>query len=605
MCGIVGLAGARDSQIIRAMNGSQRHRGPDDEGYYFDEADAVALAMRRLSIVDLAGGHQPMSTPDGAIWIVFNGEILNAPELRRQLESEGCRFTTGHSDTEVLIWLYAQYGERMLEKLNGMFAFVIHDRRRRILFGARDHFGIKPLYYAFDGTRFAFASELKSLKKVPWLGRELNRQALSHYLSFQCVPSPQTIYQAMAKLPAAHAFTLDLKRMEFKSARYWRPPSGGEDKRDLSPRQLAGIVRGELENAVARWMLSDVPVACSLSGGVDSSAILGLMAGRAAAPVKTYSLGFEDAPDLDERHLARLAARRWNSEHHEIVLQSGGLLDDLDAMVDSLDEPYAGGLPSWFVFKGMAGQVKVCMTGTGGDELFGNYGKWRVYENRWQGLRQSIGLARRNPRWLGDWLRYRRGGRYPLYFRHSDKRGYLLEPAGLACAASEALVETLWDEGKPATLRDAVRIIDLQIQLPDEFLHMTDRFSMAHSIEARPPFLDRQLAESLMSLPAHVRIGDGPLKHVLIDAVRDLLPGELLSAPKKGFILPMSAWLRGPLKPRVEHLLGREYLRRQGLFKTEVFERLVKPHLSGRQDKSWQLWTLLMFQLWHERSLAP
>ena len=287
MCGIVGLAGARDSQIIRAMNGSQRHRGPDDEGYYFDEADAVALAMRRLSIVDLAGGHQPMSTPDGAIWIVFNGEILNAPELRRQLESEGCRFTTGHSDTEVLIWLYAQYGERMLEKLNGMFAFVIHDRRRRILFGARDHFGIKPLYYAFDGTRFAFASELKSLKKVPWLGRELNRQALSHYLSFQCVPSPQTIYQAMAKLPAAHAFTLDLKRMEFKSARYWRPPSGGEDKRDLSPRQLAGIVRGELENAVARWMLSDVPVACSLSGGVDSSAILGLMAGRAAAPVKT------------------------------------------------------------------------------------------------------------------------------------------------------------------------------------------------------------------------------------------------------------------------------------------------------------------------------
>jgi asparagine synthase (glutamine-hydrolysing) len=604
MCGIVGFSAMRDDGLIRAMNDRQRHRGPDDAGYYFDARDEVSLAMRRLSIIDITGGHQPMLSADGTLCLVYNGEIMNAPDLRRDLEAQGHRFITDHCDTEVLIHLYARDGERMLESLNGMFAFVIHDRRRRRLFGARDHFGIKPLYYAWDGSRFAFASELKSLQLMPRLDLSLSPQALSHYLSFQCVPSPHTIYRGVHKLAAAHCFSLDLERRALSVARYWRPPRGnGVSSSAIPQHEVAATVRSELQAAVGRWMLSDVPVACSLSGGIDSSTIVGMMSAHAATPVATYSLGFEDAPDLDERDLARLVARRWGTDHHEIVLRSADLLDDLDKMLESLDEPYAGGLPSWFVFKGMAGRVKVCMTGTGGDELFGNYGKWRPYESMLRRARVAAGLLRRRPGWLRDWLRHPRGSLYSMSFRECDKRGELLSRSWvLDRTASEQWVESVWMDGQPATVRDAVRLIDLQIQLPDEFLHMTDRFSMAHSIEARPPFLDRVFAERMMAIPAHVRIGRRRLKQLLTDGVRELLPTELVSAPKKGFVLPIGAWLRGKLRAQVEELLGEPYLRRQGIFNEHITARLVRPHLDGRADFGWQVWTLLMFQMWYARS---
>jgi asparagine synthase (glutamine-hydrolysing) len=602
MCGIVGFTGRRDEALLRAMNARQQHRGPDDAGSYFDERDGVSLAMRRLSIVDLAGGHQPMLSADGSLVVVFNGEIMNAPELRRQLEAQGARFQTDHCDTEVLLHLYARDGERMLESLNGMFAFVIHDRTRRLLFGARDHFGMKPLYYAFDGARFAFASELKSLRPVPGFDSGLSLEALSHYLSFQCVPSPLTICRGAHKLPAAHCFVLDLERRALRTERYWRPPAGSALGEALAPQELTALIRSGLEQAVKRWLLSDVPVACSLSGGIDSSAIVALMALHSREPVPTYSLGFEDAPELDERDLAQRVATRWGTQHHEIVLRSDQLLNDLAAMLHALDEPYAGGLPSWFVFRRMARDVKVCMTGTGGDELFGNYGKWRTYESRWRGLRMAVGRARRQAGWLRDFGRYPIGSQYSLYFGAADKRALITQAPGTDQGVSEQLIETLWKESRPATVRDGVRLVDLQIQLPDEFLHMTDRFSMAHSLEARPPFLDRVFAEQVMAVPAHQRIGRGRLKQVLIDAVRDLLPPELVSAPKRGFILPLAGWLRGRLRPQVERLLGEPYLRQQGIFSERITERLVRPHLSGRADFSWQLWTLLMFQMWQAGS---
>jgi asparagine synthase (glutamine-hydrolysing) len=605
MCGIVGFTGMRDEALLHAMNERQLHRGPDDGGTYFDSSDGVSLAMRRLSILDLAGGHQPMASADGEICIVYNGEIMNAPALRAQLEAGGSRFVTNHCDTEVLLHLYARDGERMLEHLNGMFAFVIHDRRRRRLFGARDHFGIKPLYYALVGERFAFASELKSLELMPNVDLALSPAALSLYLSFQCVPSPLTIHAGVRKLPAAHSFTFDLERRELSIARYWRPSPGSNGSAGMSRPELVALVREELEAGVDRWMLSDVPVACSLSGGIDSSALIGLMAARTSARIPTYSLGFADAPHLDERSLAQQVARRWNTEHHEIVLGSDDLLNDLDPMIESLDEPYAGGLPSWFVFKRMAGEVKVCITGTGGDELFGNYGKWRPFESPWRRLRVAAGLARTRPGWLSDWARFPRGSLYPMYFRECDKRAGLLNENWLCAGHSaEEWVESAWQAGAPTTGRDGVRIVDLQIQLPDEFLHMTDRFSMAHSVEARPPFLDRVLAEKLMSVPAAARIGSGHLKSVLIEAVHDLLPSQLLAAPKKGFVLPMRGWLAGKLRKQVEHFLGVDYLRRQGIFDERINARLVRPHLAGRADKSWQIWTLLMFQLWHARRPA-
>ena len=605
MCGIVGFTGPRDDALLGTMNSKQRHRGPDDAGDYFDERDSVSLAMRRLSIVDLAGGHQPMLSADRQLCVVFNGEILNAPELRRRLERDGARFVSDHSDTEVLLHLYARDGECMLESLNGMFAFVIHDRRRRILFGARDHFGIKPLYYSSSRGRFAFASELKTLELAPDFDSALSQQALSHYLSFQCVPSPLTIYRGARKLPAAHSFVLDLARGSLRTQRYWRPPAGDAARGVIAPHELASLVRGGLEAAVARWMLSDVPVACSLSGGIDSSVIVAMMAAHAPRSVPTYTLGFEDAPELDEREFARRVAQRWKTDHHEIVLRSDELLVELEPMVVALDEPYAGGLPSWFVFRGMAGAVKVCMTGTGGDELFGNYGKWRSYESRWRALRTAVGRVRRAAGWLREYRRYPIGSRYSMYFSDADKRAMLVSEPQSEEAVSERLIEMLWQESRPATVRDGVRLVDLQIQLPDEFLHMTDRFSMAHSIEARPPFLDRMFAEELMAIPAHLRIGSTHLKQVLIDAVAELLPPQLVQARKKGFVLPVASWLRGKLRPQVEKLLGEPYLRRQGIFDGRITERLVRPHLAGHADLSWQIWTLLMFQLWHARRGAP
>jgi asparagine synthase (glutamine-hydrolysing) len=599
MCGIVGFTGRRNDALLRALNERQLHRGPDDGGSYFDERDLVSLAMRRLSILDLAGGHQPMLSEDRQLCVVFNGEIMNAPELRRRLERDGVHFVTDHSDTEVLLHLYARDGERMLESLNGMFAFVIHDRRRRILFGARDHFGMKPLYYSANPGRFAFASELKTLELLPDFDSGLCPEALSHYLSFQCVPSPLTIYRSARKLPAAHSFVFDLEHGSLSTQRYWRPPTGDASRGSIAPHELASVVRGGLEAAVARWMLSDVPVACSLSGGIDSSVIVAMMATHAPRAVPTYTLGFEDAPELDERELARRVAQRWKTDHHEIVLRSDELLTELEPMVVALDEPYAGGLPSWFVFRGMASAVKVCMTGTGGDELFGNYGKWRSYESSWRGLRAAVGRVRRTAGWLRDFRRYPIGSRYSIYFGEADKRSMLKSEPRSDEEVSERLIESLWRESRPATVRDGVRLVDLQIQLPDEFLHMTDRFSMAHSIEARPPFLDRTFAEELMAIPAHLRIGGTHLKQVLIDAVADLLPPELLQARKKGFVLPVASWLRGKLRPQVEKLLSEPYLKRQGIFDERITERLVRPHLAGRADFSWQIWTLLMFQVWH------
>jgi len=604
MCGIVGFTNMKNHALIRAMNDSQIHRGPDDEGYYFCEKSCVNMAMRRLSIIDLEGGQQPMSSADGNIWIVFNGEIFNAPELRQELADNGYAFRTDHSDTEVLIYLYAKYGTDMLRHLNGMFAFVIYDKQKQILFGARDHFGIKPLYYCHSGDRFAFASELKSLKVLPWITWEIDYQSLYHYFSFQCIPSPKSIYRSVSKLAAANCFTLNLSTNDLNIRSYWKPKFA-KDGDHIPPGDVSQYVLYELKQAVQRWSLSDVPVACSLSGGIDSSAIVALMSKQRNICVKTYTLGFEDASDLDETDLARQVARKWNTEHHEICLKPDNLLDDLDQMVYHLDEPYAGGLPSWFVFKMMGQDVKVAMTGTGGDEVFGNYGKWKTYENPQTRLRAYLHMLIRLKSPM-ECLKYPVGSLYSIYFRDRFKRKSLFQAHIIQemLSSSEELIEQLWQQSNDANPRNAVAFTDLHIQLPDEFLHMTDRFSMAHSIEARTPFLDRVFVERMFSIPPSVRTSQNSLKHLLINAVRDLLPSEVISSQKRGFILPTAQWLRTRIKPSVERLLCPEYLRKQGIFQDSIYKDLVLPHLNSVRDMSSHLWTLLMFQLWYERNIC-
>ncbi len=584
MCGFAAIAGTHQPALLEELARSLHHRGPDDGGVHHDPELMVGLACRRLAILDLAGGHQPMSSADGSLVIAFNGEIFNTPQLRAELEQEGVAFTTDHSDTELVLRLYERRGRAALDALNGMFAFVILDRRRRVLFGARDRFGIKPLYLARPGGGLAVASELRTLLRVPGVERRVDRQSLFHYLSLRFVPGERSILSDVQRLPPGHCFSYDLDRRDLVVERWYhlafRPEHG------VTRDEWAGRIREELRGAVDRWSLSDVPVACSLSGGLDSSAILGLLAETGRSDLRTYSLGFSGPEDagLDELPLARALAARYGARHHEHIADPSELLDDLLQMVWALDEPYGGGLPSWYVFRMMSRDVKVGLTGTGGDELFGNYRRFVPFE--------TGRLARLRG---GDVRRYHFEPGY--YFRDADKRSVLAGDGGAPDTA--ALLQGIYDASGSRSPRDSVLALDVATQLPDEFLHMTDRFSMAFSLEARTPFLDHRLVELVSSVPPALRTSATDPKGLLREAVADLLTPEHLTAPKRGFVFPLGRWLRNELRPLAEYLLSDDRLRAQGLFRPGLAARYLVPHLEGRVDDGERLWPLLMFQLWH------
>lgn len=607
MCGIVGILGPGYRDLVSTMNSSQRHRGPDDEGYAFDDSENLALAMRRLSIVDIEGGHQPMVDSTGRYTIVFNGEVFNAPMLRTELEAAGIRFRTRSSDTEVVLHLFAHVGAQCVSRLNGMFAFAVYDNLEKSLFLARDPLGIKPLYYFDQGGTFAFASELKSLMTLPVAPREIDRQSLHHYLTFQFIPSPRTIYAGIQKLPAGHTLAISLKHRESNEVRrYWQPRFQASQETARSYADNVTLLRTQLERAATDWTMSDVDIGCSLSGGIDSAALVGLLASKGGVHLKTWTLGFEESGKegsaIDERHLAEAVASRWGTDHHEIVIKATDLLEDLDTMVGHLDEPYAGGLPSWYVFREMSKQVKVAMVGTGGDELFGNYGKWRVLQAMtlpW--LKQ---LRRRLiDHGMRECLLYPHGALYAGYFGEKEKAAIRAGATAIE-QSSPALVEALWKRAGTRDPKQAVAFVDLQMQLPEEFLLMTDRFSMAWSVEARPPLLDRELVNFVLGLPSEIRSPSGALKKMMIDAVRDLLPDEIVAAKKKGFVLPVATWLRRELLPMVKLYFSQEFLRRQGLFREDLYDRLVRPHVEQKVDSSSRIWTILMFQLWWGKNVG-
>ena len=581
MCGLAGFVGPYDEALADRLEAALEHRGPDGGGVF--RGHAATLVARRLAILDLAGGAQPMV--DSEVAIAFNGEIYNAPELRRSLEAEGVRFETDHSDTEVVLRLYEQRGAEGLAQLNGMFAFVVYDGRRRRLFAARDRFGIKPLYYARPGGGLAFASELRALLHVPGVDRELDRESLFHYLSLRFVPGERSIFAGVRRLPPGHCLEFDLDRRQLDVRRWWR--LGFEPDRGPSREEWLSRLRAVLRDAAERWTLSDVPIACSLSGGLDSSALVGLLAESGRADLRTYTLGFvsEEDEGLNELPLARALADRYGTEHHELVVDADEFLDDLLPMVWALDEPYGGGLPSWYVFRFMAEDVKVGLTGSGGDELFGNYRRFVPFESgRFARLRGA------------DVRRYYFEPSY--YFSDPEKRALLVSGAG-AVRDTAAFLQSVYDDSGSSSARDSVLYLDVATQLPDEFLHMTDRFSMAHSLEARTPFLDHELVELVASIPPELRTGAGDPKGLLRDAVADLLTPGHLGAPKRGFVFPLARWLRGELRPLAERLLSNEHLDRQGIFRPGLARRYLEPHLAGRSDESERLWPLLMFQLWH------
>lgn len=591
-------------------------RGPDEQGEYCDGAAGISFATRRLSIIDLESGRQPMSNEDGTVWVVFNGEIFNARELRRELTAKGYRFASRHSDTEVLIHLYEDQQEAMVPRLNGMFAFVIYDRRRGRLFGARDRFGIKPLYHIQLPSFFAFASELKCLLVLPDVSRDLDLDSVFHYMSLKYLPGEGSIFCGIKRLRPGHTFDYDIVRKTLTTREYWRPtfhPDEGVTEAEWCER-----IREGLERAVHRWAWSDVPVGCSLSGGIDSSTIVGMLAQGGVSPIRTYSLGFTGAGETrwNELALARQVARRWSTEHHELTLTAEELLDDLVQMVWSLDEPYGGGLPSWYVFRLMGGDVKVALTGTGGDELFGNYGKFRWLEasplSRWfhvgnrattrqvDGHRQTRSLRSHPMQLRANPEKFERCYFDHFYYATDEMKRTLIFASwtdGVMDTAS--LLKQRYEEVSAPTIRDRVTYLDMTTQLTEEFLLMTDRFSMAHSVEARVPFLDHEFVELVFRIPAASRTRPRALKYLLKKSVRDLLPPDLLRAPKRGFVIPTGSWLRRPLRPLVESLLSPQRLSAQGLFRPSFYTTFVQPHLAGVADYADQVWTALMFQLWH------
>jgi asparagine synthase (glutamine-hydrolysing) len=618
MCGICGFVAngagnALGREHLQRMTDALIHRGPDEEGMYLQ--DRIGLGCRRLSIIDVAGGHQPIANEDGTIRVVLNGELFNYRELRAVLVSRGHRFATA-SDTEVIVHLYEEAGAECIARLRGMFAFAVWDSRRGILLLGRDRLGIKPLYYTEQGGRLVFASEIKSLLAALPGSRELNPHAVDDYMSLGYIPGAHTVFASIHRLPPAHV--LQWQDGHSRLHQYWTleyavtpPPM----------REATERLRALLEDAVRAWMISDVPVGAFLSGGVDSSTVTALMCRVSNTRVKTFSIGFAE-PDYDELRYARQIAARYDTDHHELVVDAdqAALLPEL---VWYLDEPFAddSAIPTFLVSRLARASVKVALSGDGGDELFGGY-TWTTRDQfrRWYGwvprpLRHLLEHAVLNgevPPYARGWLdRLRRGLRDAA---SSMEDGYLRRitvarqfkdtlytpdfRASLGRYDGVATVRALLEAAEVKDARERMLYVDQRLYLPDDILFKVDRMSMANSLEARTPLLDHPLVEFAAALPYDLKVRGLTSKYLLKRAVRDLLPPPLLRQRKQGFSMPVGRWLRGDLGTTARALLLGHDAERRGLWNPDFVRWMLDEHQAGRHDFGRRLWSLLVFEVW-------
>jgi len=624
MCGIAGfLTSGRsnpDRSLLARMCGRLVHRGPDADGYFC--APGAALGHRRLSIIDVAGGHQPLGNEDGSLQIVFNGEIYNYQELRRDLIGKGHQFAT-RSDTEVLVHLYEEAGERMPEYLNGMFAFALWDARRRELFLARDRFGEKPLYYTFaaPGFPFCFASELKAFAVLPGFDPPLNPRALTDFLALSYIPDPETIYDNVSRLEPGHSLTVSAAGGG-RRRRYWMPvfESGTTPSLDAAVEETRALAA----DAVERRMISDVPLGAFLSGGVDSSAVVACMASSAGPRVNTFSIGFTDK-SFDELPYARLVAERYRTHHREQVV-TPSIDEVLPVLADHFDEPFgdSSAIPMLYLARMTRRHVTVALSGDGADELFAGYRRYYFGH-----LEQRIGAL------LPDWAKrtvvplsarlYPKLDWMPRVFRAKTLLHNLSQQIGDAYFTS---MSTFRDEGleqvlSPHLRREALdapprarfrnrfaavshlppleqmQAVDLETYLPGDILVKTDRTTMAYSLEGRAPWLDHRLAELACRLPAAYKLNGTSGKHVFRQAVRPYLPPPLLSRPKMGFSVPLASWFRTRLRPLFEsQVLDPQMEQYLSLDRVRV---LWDEHQSGLHNHDRKLWNLFMLAVWDTR----
>ncbi len=611
MCGIAGIMSVNGRPVLeeelRSMCAAMIARGPDDEGVYLDRG--IGMGMRRLSIIDLQTGHQPVSNEDGSIWVVLNGEIYNFRELRADLSTRGHRFATA-TDTEVIVHLYEEFGDQCVDRLRGMFAFALWDERRRRLLVARDRLGIKPLYYAMVKGRLLFASELKAILQIPEVDRTVSVSALDHLLAYKTTPERHSIVTAVQKLEPGHRLTLTASG-EPRLERYWNvrfDPQAGRTEDDV-----ADELRQRLMEAVRLHMVSDVPVGAFLSGGIDSSAVVAAMAATGSGRVKTFSIGFHDET-FNELPFARMVATRLGTDHHELILEPN-VVDLLGNLAWDLDEPFgdASAIPTYMVSKLAAQHVKVVLSGDGGDELFAGYTEYLVESReRWARFlpaiaRQALGMMSdampdgvRGKNWLHHFSltgaeRYLDAN---TMFKRTD-RARLLTKDMLAhlqhCHTEGSRLERL-TIGAGHWL-STLQSLDLDHYLPLDILTKVDRMSMAHSLEARVPLLDHTFVEFAASIPAGWKLQHGRTKHIFIKALRGWLPDEILDRPKQGFAVPLDRWFRGPLRPMYREILLSDTCRKRGIFNPEFLLRLFARQEQGRQLDP-HIWTLMSFELW-------
>ena len=662
MCGIAGILrlggpGGRPDALLRAMAGAMAHRGPDGDGIWVSDDGRAGLAHRRLAIVDLtAAAGQPMSNEDGTVWVTFNGEIYNHLALRGELVKAGHRFKTDHADTEVLVHGYEEWGlDGLAERLDGMFAFGLWDEGRGVLSLVRDRVGVKPVYFTKLPGAFLFASEIKALFSEPAVPRDLDEAALNHYLSFMVAPAPLTMFKGVFKLPAGHLLEID-RAGNMQARRYWNAVPG----RGVDAQALAGLegaergriytagIRRRLEKSIEKRMMADVPFGVFLSGGIDSSANVALMSRLMDRPVETFTVGFKDHPRLNELDYASRVAREFSTNHHEVLIDENDMMGYLDDLVHHQDEPLADWvcIPLYFVSK-LASEsgVKVVQVGEGSDEQFCGYDSYmtylRTHRSFWEpymrwvpaSMRRALGFAARAGAGLCSAFErpaevlIRAGQERELFWSganafwtvHKDRLGGVrglsggsleslaaagLDVAGLTDSDSGAVIDGFmapFDRDHPgADFLTRMIHSEFRLRLPELLLMRVDKITMSTSIEGRVPYLDHELVDFTMDIPMSWKVDGFRPKALFKEAVRDLLPADIVNRPKMGFAAPMREWMRGQFGRRAEARVLGSHLMERGYFNRSHVATLFRQHRQGRRDNALHLWTLFNLAAWHD-----
>ena len=615
MCGIAGYSGREIPELMPQMLNLIRHRGPDDDGT-FDDGN-IHLGMVRLSIIDLSGGHQPISNEDDTIHVVFNGEIFNYVELKAELEAKGHRFKT-NSDTETIVHAYEEFGASFANKLNGMFSIAVWDKRKRTLLLYRDRFGVKPLFYSTRDHSLVFGSEIKTLRVHPAVGRELDYEALSHYLSLRNVPAPFTIYRDIRALLPGQMLTWNEEQGARLSRWYNLPTVVAFDESDEDA--LVERIDELLRDAVRLRLRSDVNYGAYLSGGIDSSTVVAITSEYSPSAVKTFTLAFADSPDHKrDAFYARQIAQKYSTEHHEFVMSSADLQNELPAVIRHLDQPFAGVISSFWLSRFMKQYVTVALSGDGADDTFGSYGHHRLVwplaqlkrarENGGANGEVDLSFFKGREDFVANLAQYSPWEwrlAYGAFMEH--EKAQLLTARGREELMPHSTASFLKDTYQRCDPRaddlNKMLYLDINTLLPNEILYFNDMLSMAHSMEVRTPFLDYRLVELACSIPGSLKIRQGKLKYILRRVAARYVPQEILDRPKEGFVLPKNTWLRSGMSGLLNDVLSPERLSVHGYFKPERVASLIADFMKGDDALTFKIWTLLVFQLWYEDYLA-